>query len=170
MENSAAHCGMVHAAEELSGAQNDARLMPGTRLVAASPKCHRFIQVCGIDTTEVLNPLDRETPIRISHVICHGTRYHHGARRHGHDSFRDLCQHCDDLWLKHYDASGSFDQGPGHQSLVPDFQQLCQSRGILPVVTWKRRGEMLWTRDMELCPRWHSRKHAVWKPRLRRMR
>ena len=48
---------------------------------AALPKCYRFNQVCGTDTMEVRNPLDRENPIRISHVICHGTRYHQGARR-----------------------------------------------------------------------------------------
>ena len=51
------------------------------RPAAALPKCYRFNQVCGIDTMEVRNPLDRENPIRISHVVCHGTRYHQGARR-----------------------------------------------------------------------------------------
>ena len=59
----------------------EARPMPRTRPAAALPKCYRFNQVCGIDTMEVRNPLDRENPIRISHVICHGTRYHQGARR-----------------------------------------------------------------------------------------
>ena len=47
----------------------DARPMPRTRLAAALPKCYRFNQVCGINTMEVRNPLDRENPIRISHVI-----------------------------------------------------------------------------------------------------
>ena len=51
----------------------EARPMPRTRPAAALPKCYRFNQVCGIDTMEVRNPLDRENPIRISHVICHAT-------------------------------------------------------------------------------------------------
>ena len=34
-------------------------------------KCYRINQVCGIDTMEVRNPLDRENPIRISHVMLH---------------------------------------------------------------------------------------------------
>ena len=59
----------------------EARPMPRTRPAAALPKCYRFNQVCGIDTMEVRNPLDPENPIRISRVICHGTRYHQGARR-----------------------------------------------------------------------------------------
>ena len=59
----------------------EARPMPRTRPAAALPKCYRFNEVCGIDTMEVRNPLDRENPIRISHVICPGTRYHQGARR-----------------------------------------------------------------------------------------
>ena len=48
--------------------------MPRTRPAAALPKCYRFNQVCRIDTMEVRNPLDREHPIRMSHVISHGTR------------------------------------------------------------------------------------------------
>ena len=59
----------------------EARPMPRTRPAAALPKCYRFDQVCGIDTMEVRIPLDREIRIRISHVICRGTRYHQGARR-----------------------------------------------------------------------------------------
>ena len=59
----------------------EARPMPRTRPAAALPKCYRFNEVCGIDTMEGRNLLDRENPIRISHVICHGTRYHQGARR-----------------------------------------------------------------------------------------
>ena len=59
----------------------EARPMPRTRPAAPLPKCYRFNQVCGIDTMEVRNPSDRENPIRTSHVICHGTRYHQGARR-----------------------------------------------------------------------------------------
>ena len=56
------------------------------RPAAAMPKCYRFNQVCGIDT------MDRENPIRMSHIICHWTRYHQGARRQDmHDSHRDLC-------------------------------------------------------------------------------
>ena len=52
----------------------EARPMPRTRPAAALPKCYRFNQVCGIDTMEVRNPLDRENPIRI-HVT---TREHAG--------------------------------------------------------------------------------------------
>ena len=81
----------------------EARPMPRTRPAAALPKCYRFNQVCGIDTMEVRNPLDRENPIRISHVICHGTRYHQGARRQdmtATETFSTLRQ----FWLKHYDA------------------------------------------------------------------
>ena len=91
----------------------EARPMPRTRPAAALPKCYRFNQVCGIDTMEVRNPLDRENPIRISHVICHGTRYHQGARRQGMtatETFSTLRQ----FWLKHYDA-GSCDHGPGYR-------------------------------------------------------
>ena len=53
-------------------------------------------------TMEVRNPLDRENPIRISHVICHGTRYPQGARRQdmtAAETFSTLRQ----FWLKHYD-------------------------------------------------------------------
>ena len=51
----------------------DARPMPRTRPGAALPKCYRFNQVCGTDTMEVRSPLDRENPLRISHILCHGT-------------------------------------------------------------------------------------------------
>ena len=91
----------------------DARPMPRTRPAAALPKCYRFNQVCGIDTMEVRNPLDRENPIRISHVICHGTRYHQGARRQdmrATETFSTLRQY----WLKHFDAMEVLmDQGTG---------------------------------------------------------
>ena len=78
----------------------EARPMPRTRPAAALPKCYRFNQVCGIDTMEVWNLLDRENPIRISHVICHGTRYHQGARRQdmtATETFSTMRQ----FWLKH---------------------------------------------------------------------
>ena len=105
--------------------------MPRTRLAAALPKCYRFNQVCGIDTMEVRNPLDRENPIRISHVICHGTRYHQGARRQDMTAtFSTLRQ----FWLKHYDAMEVLIMDHGTE-FGADFQHLCQSRGILPVVT-----------------------------------
>ena len=84
------------------GPECEARPLPRTR-PAALPKCYRFNQVCGIDTMELRNPLDRENPIRISHVICHGTRYHQGARRQdmtATETFSTLRQ----FWLKHYDA------------------------------------------------------------------
>ena len=79
----------------------EARPMPRTRPAAPFPKCYRFNQVCGIDTREVRNPLDRENPIRVSHVICHGTRYHQEARRQdmtATETFSTLRQ----FWLKHY--------------------------------------------------------------------
>ena len=109
----------------------EARPMPRTRLAAALPKCYRFNQVCGIDTMEVRNPLDRENRIRVSHVICHGTRYHQGARRQdmtATETFSTLRQ----FWLKHFDAMEVSNQGTEFGS---DFQRLCQSRAILPVVT-----------------------------------
>ena len=87
----------------------EARPMPRTWPAAALPKCYRFNQVCGIDTMEARNPLDRENPIRISH----GTRYHQGARRQdmtATETFSTLRQ----FWLKHYDAMEVLimDQGP----------------------------------------------------------
>ena len=111
----------------------EARPMPRTRLAAALPKCCRFNQVCGIDTMEVRNPLDRENPIRISHVICHGTRDHQGARRQdmtATETFSTLRQ----FWLKRYDAMEVLIMYQGTE-FGADFQHLCQSRGILPVVT-----------------------------------
>ena len=77
----------------------EARPMPRTRPAAALPKCHRFNQVCGINTMEVRNPLDRENPIRISHGTCHGTRYCQEARRQditATETFATLRQ----FWLK----------------------------------------------------------------------
>ena len=64
----------------------EARPMPRTRPAAALPKCCRFNQVCGIDTMEVRNPLDRENQIPISHVICHGDTLPPGSTQAGHDS------------------------------------------------------------------------------------
>ena len=107
--------------------------MPRTRPPAALPKCYRFNQVCGIDTMEVRNSFDRENPIRISHVICHGTRYHQGARRKdmtATETFSTLRQ----FWLKHCDAMEVLIMDQGTE-FGADFQHLCQSRGILPVVT-----------------------------------
>ena len=92
----------------------DVRPMPRTRPAAALPKCHRFNQVCGINTMEVRNPLDRENRIRISHVICLGTRHHQGARRQemtATETFSTLRQ----FWLEHHDAMESFDHGPGYR-------------------------------------------------------
>ena len=111
----------------------EARPMPRTRPAAALPKCYCFNQVCGIDTMEVRNPLDRENPIQISHVICHGTRYHQGARRQdmtATETFSTLRQ----FWLKHYDAMEVLIMDQGTE-FGADFQHLCQSGGILPVVT-----------------------------------
>ena len=106
----------------------EARPMPRTRPAAALPKCYRFNQVCGIDTMEVRNPLDRENPIRISHIICHGTRYHQGARRQdmtATETFSTLRQ----FWLKHYDAMEVLIMDQGTEFGADFFM------GILPVVT-----------------------------------
>ena len=78
----------------------DAQKMPRTRPAAALPECYRFNQVYGIDTMEERNPLDRENPLRISHVICHGTRHHQGARRQdmtATETFATMRR----FWLKH---------------------------------------------------------------------
>ena len=107
--------------------------MPRTRPAAALPKCCRFNQLCGTDTMEVRNPLDRENPIRISHVICHGTRYQQGARRQdmtATETFATLRR----FWLKHCDAMEVLIMNRSTE-FAADCQQLCQSRGILPVVT-----------------------------------
>ena len=112
----------------------EARPMPRTRLAAALPKCHRFNQVCGIDTVEVRNPLDRENPIRISHVICHGTRYHQGARRQdmtATETFSTLRQ----FWLKHYDAMEVLIMDQGTDRVRCRFSTPVPIQGILPVVT-----------------------------------
>ena len=111
----------------------ESRPMPRTRLAASLPKCYLCNQVCGIDTMEVRNPLDRENPIRISRVICHGTRYHQGARRQdmtATGTFSVLRQ----FWLKHYGAIEVLIMDQGTE-FGADFQHLCQSRGILPLVT-----------------------------------
>ena len=108
--------------------QCESRPMPRTRPAASLPKCYRFNQVCGIDQMEVRNPLDRENPIRISHVICHGTRYHQGARRQdmtATETFSVLRQ----FRLKHYDAMEVLIMDQGTE-FGADFQHLCQSRGI----------------------------------------
>ena len=113
---------------------------------------------------EVRNPLDRENPILISHVICHGTRYRQGARRHdmtATETFATLGL----SWLKNFDAVEILivDQGT---EIGADFQQLCQSSGILPVVTdFETLWQCLSSRDMEPCSRVLSRKRAVWKCR-----
>ena len=86
-----------------------------------------------LDTMEVRNPLDRENPIRISNVICHGTRYHQGGRKQdmtSTETFPTLRQ----FWLKHYDTMEVLIMDQGTE-FGADFQHLCQSRCILPVVT-----------------------------------
>ena len=106
--------------------------MPRTRPAAALPKCYRFNRVCDIDTMEVREPLDRENSIRTSHVIYIGTRYHQGARKQDMtlETFSTLRQ----FWLKHYDAMEVLIMDQGTE-FGADFQHLCQSRSILPVVT-----------------------------------
>ena len=137
--------------------------MPRTRPAATLPKFHRFDQVCGIDTMEVRNPLDQENPFRISHVICLGTRYHQGSRRQdmtATETFSILRK----FWLKHFDAMEVLIMDQGTE-FGADFQHVCQSRGILLVVTdletlvAKFRRRATWSP----CSKWHSRKRAVWK-------
>ena len=85
----------------------------------------------GRDTMEVRNPLDRESPIRISHVFCHGTRHHQGARRQdmtATETFSTLRQ----FWLKHCDAMECFGHGPGVRCRFPIPVPI---QGIQPVVT-----------------------------------
>ena len=112
--------------------ESEARPMAKSR-PAALPTCYRFNQVCGIGTMDVRGPLDRESPIPISRVICLGTRYHQGARRQNMtatETFSTLRQ----FWLEHYDAMEVLitDQVT---EFGADCQHLCQSRGILPLVT-----------------------------------
>ena len=113
----------------------EARPMTRTRPAAALPKCYRFSEVCGIDTVEVRNPLDRENPIRISHVICHGTRYHQGARRQdmtATETFSTLQQ----FWLKHYDAMEVLIMDQGTEFVWCRLSTPMPIQGkILPVVT-----------------------------------
>ena len=81
---------------------------------------------CGIRWTA-------KNPIRIAHVTCHGTRHHQGARRRdmtATGTFATLRR----FWLKHYDATEILIMDRGTE-FSADHQQLCQSRGILPVVT-----------------------------------
>ena len=61
--------------------------MPRTRPAGVLPKCYRFNQVCGIDTMEVRNPLDREKPNpNIARHMSWDT-LPQGSR---HDSYRDF--------------------------------------------------------------------------------
>ena len=79
---------------------------------------------------EVRNPLDRENTIQISHVICHGTRYHQGARRQdmtATDTFCTLRQ----FWVKHYDAMEVLIMDQGTE-FGADFQHLCHPGGYCP--------------------------------------
>ena len=142
----------------------DARPMPRTRPAAALPKCHRFYQVRGIDTMEVRNPLDREN-LQKSHVICQ-TRYHQGARRQdmiATETFSTVRR----FWLKHYDSMEVLIMDQGTE-FGADFQHLCQSRGILPVVTDSETPWQTSVVEPRALSKWHSRKRAVWKLRRRR--
>ena len=125
----------------------EARPMPRTRPAATLPKCYRFNQVCGIDTMEVRNRWI-ENPIQISHVICHGTRYHQGARRQDMtvtETFSTLRQ----FWLKHNDAKEVLIMDQGTEFGV--------NPGVscLWWLSWKRHGKILSSSDMELYSKWH---------------
>ena len=99
---------------------------------------------------------------------CHGTRYHQGARRQdmtATETFSTLRQ----FWLKHYDAMEVLIMDQGTE-FGADFQHLCQSRCILPVVTdletpWQNS---VVERHGALFKMAFSRKRAVWKLRRRR--
>ena len=107
----------------------EARPVPRSRPAAALPKCYPFNPVCGIDTMEVRNPLGRENPIRMSHVICHWTRYHQGARKQDmtvNETFFTLRQ----FWLKHYDAMEVLIMDQGTE-FGADVQPLCSLRSFL---------------------------------------
>ena len=109
------------------------RPMSRTRPAAALPKCYRFNQVCGIDTMEVRNPLDRENPIRISHVICHGTRYHQRARRQdttATETFSTLRQ----VWLKNNDAMEVLIHGSG-------YRVWCRLSTPVPIMEYPAHGD-----------------------------
>ena len=104
----------------------EARPVPRTRPAAALPKCYRFNQVCDIDTMEVRKPLDRESLIRTSHVICIGTRYHWGARRQDMTDI-EIFSTLQQAWFKYYDVVEILiiDQGT-------EFEHLCQSGASWP--------------------------------------
>ena len=107
--------------------------MPRTRPAAALPKCYRFNKVCGIDTMELPNPLDRENTIRKTHVICHGTCWNQGARRQDMTATEtfDMLRR---FWPKYYDAMEVLIMDRGTE-FGADFQHLCQYRVFLLVVT-----------------------------------
>ena len=143
LRNGRCRRGVVRWAKRyFKGPECEARPMPRTRPAAALPKCYRFNQVCGIDTMEVRNPLDRENPIRISDVIGHGTRYHQGARKQDMtaiETFSTLRQ----FWLKHY---GSL-EAPTTEAEVNElidftFAELKSTRGTCWIFAWPAR---FWT-------------------------
>ena len=100
--------------------------MPRARPAAALPKCYRFNRVCGMDTVDVKNPLDTDSPINMSLVICLGTHCHQGERQRDMSSEETLSTFRR-FWLKHYDAVEVLTMA----TLRPT---LCQHRGRLPLV------------------------------------
>ena len=91
----------------------EARPMPRTR-PAALPKCCRLNQVCGIDTMEVRNPLNRENPIpNIARHLPWDTSPP-GSTQAGHDSDRDLF-HIATVLAQTLRCYGSFDHGSGYR-------------------------------------------------------
>ena len=162
--NSVAHCEMVDAAEELSGGQNVISNVQSAKQDWCPELGCRVNLVCGIGhdgSAKSAGP--RKSYPNIARHLSRDT-LPPGSTQAGHDSYRDHC-----------DSSGSntlmlwkffiMDQGT---EFGADFQPLCQSRGVLLVVTdWKRRGKIPSSSDTEPCSRWHSRKRAVWRPRRR---
>ena len=129
--NSVAHCEMVDAAEELSGGQNVISNVQSAKQDWCPELGCRVNLVCGIGhdgSAKSAGP--RKSYPNIARHLSRDT-LPPGSTQAGHDSYRDHC-----------DSSGSntlmlwkffiMDQGT---EFGADFQPLCQSRGVLLVVT-----------------------------------
>ena len=125
----------------------EARRLPRTRTAAALPKCYRFNQVCGIDTIEVRKSVGSRKPnSNISrHLLWDAIPQGSTQDMTATETFSTLRQ----FWLKHFDAMEVLIMDQGRE-FDADFQHLCQSRDILPVVTdletpWKNSVVERWS-------------------------
>ena len=92
----------------------------------------RFV---ALDTTDVRNPLDRDNPTNIPHVICFGTHYLQGERRRdtpAEETFSTLGR----FWFRHYDAIRFIEvlrdrNCVGIPDVVPTSRQVPLSSGFL---------------------------------------